>query len=153
MNLPGTCHVRKYSQGFTLVELLLVVALIFVVALLTFPVGLNTYRAEVLHSTTDGIMIALRKAQRLAVTGENDQLHGVKILPNTYVLFEGDSYATRNVIRDEVYARSPGVTVSGPDEVIFGLLHGVPNTSGTLTLTIADRSKSVIIGTHGYITQ
>jgi type II secretory pathway pseudopilin PulG len=140
-------------KGFTLVELLLSVALIFIIAALTFPVGTSFYRSQMLREATDGVLGGLRRAQQFAHTGKDDTAFGVYLTSGSYTIFEGDSYAARNVAEDEVHQVSTAVEFSGLSEVVFSELEGIPSTSGAITLTVDDYVTSIEVSPIGYVTR
>ena len=150
MNLPVA---SQGSKGFTLVELLLALALMFIVAVFMFPVGLSFYQAQLFRETSDGILNNLRKAQNLSVTGKHDSGYGIKILDGSYVHFAGTSYNTRNTAHDEVYAFPESINVTGLTEIVFEETNGIPSATGTIDIVMGARSDRISIESSGYITR
>lgn len=145
-------HRRPNPGGsFTLIELLLVIGGAIIITALTMPVGLNFYRIQVLDETANDILGILRRAQTQATFQKNDSAFGVKFLPQSYVLFQGSSYAERVQSEDETFDLSVGITVSGIDEAIFEKLTGIPSATGTLTINSDDSSRRLDINVQGKI--
>jgi len=152
MSLPaawGNSH-NKHMKGFTLIELLLVIGGIGIIAALTIPVGVNFYRIQVLDETAGDILVALRRAQSQAMFQKNDSAFGVRFLSDSYVLFEGNSYG-EVPSQDEPFNLMGGITTSGIVEVDFAKLTGIPNTTGTLTITSGNDSQGIHINAQGKV--
>lgn len=138
-------------RGFTLVELLIVIAVASLVSLLTLPVGIKFFQSQTLDETSSDILNTLRRAYSQAVFQKNDNAFGVKFLSGSYVLFQGSSYAARTISEDESFTLPGGVTTSGIDEIVFAKLTGIPNTTGALTVTLGSDSQALDINSHGKI--
>ncbi|MFH1956385.1 MAG: prepilin-type N-terminal cleavage/methylation domain-containing protein [Patescibacteria group bacterium] len=139
------------SKGFTLIELLIVIVVSIAVVGITIPAGLNFYNNQIFEETADNLLVILRKAHGQAVFQKNDSAFGVKFLSDSYVLFQGDSYAVRSAGEDEIFNFSSNISISGADEIIFSKLTGAPNTTCTLTITSNGKSQSININQYGKI--
>lgn len=135
--------------GFSLIELLLVIALLGIVGVAAFPLGTNLYRMQVLQDTRDSLVTTLRQAQVYAMAQKNDASHGVKFLGNSYVLFEGDSYDTRNESNDFAINVASNIALSGLDEVVFAQFTGLPSATGTITLSLHDEVRELHVLSAG----
>ena len=137
-------------RGFTLIELLLVIAASITIAALTIPVGMRFFQTQALDESASGILETLRRAQNQAMFQKNDSAFGVKFLPDSYVLFQGDSYG-EVPSEDESFSLPSGITTSGINEVVFAKLTGTPNPNGTLTITSGSNSQALDINIKGKI--
>jgi type II secretory pathway pseudopilin PulG len=142
---------KNEMKGFTILELLLVIGAAIVIAALTVPVGVRFFQTQTLDEATSGIMETMRRAHNQAVFQKNDSAFGVKFLSGSYVLFQGNSYDTRTQSEDESFEVSSGIATSGIDEVVFAKLTGIPNTTGTLTVTSGSDSQTININAHGKV--
>jgi Tfp pilus assembly protein FimT len=141
----------KINAAFTMAELLIVITIVTVLTMLTLPLGVDFYRKQNLDEVTGDILGALRRAQNQAVFQLNDSAFGVEFLSGSYVIFQGSSYAGRTQSEDEAFTISGGVTTSGITEVVFAKHTGIPDTTGTLTLTSGSDTKTVNINAYGKI--
>lgn len=139
------------NPGFTLLEVALVITLVVIISAFTVPIGINFYRNQTLNEASDGILSVLRRSQNHAAFGKNDSDFGVKILSDTYVLFEGSSYVSRDTSKDASFNISMGVTATGADEIVFTKLTGVPNATGSITITAGNTTKTIEINAQGHV--
>ena len=142
-----------HTHGFTLVELLLVLALTFVVGAFTFPMGITFFRAQLLSDTTDLLSDTLRTAQVQAHMQKNDSSFGVKALAGSFVLFEGESYEARTVAEDESFTLPPTVELSGFDQIIFSKGTGIPDSTHQITLSLVGNEQIITVNATGVIGQ
>ena len=140
----------RNSSGFTMIEILLVIAGVILIAALTIPVGIRFFQTQTLDETMAGILETLRRAQNQAIFQKNDRAFGVKFLSDSYVLFQGTSYE-EFPSEDESFSLPSGTTTSGINEVVFSKLTGIPNTTGTLTITSGNDSQVININEQGKI--
>jgi len=142
---------KTAQHGFTLTELLLSVAIIFIVAAFSFPLGVSFYKTQILHDTRDSLTSTLRKAYIQAVSGMNDSAYGVKIQTDQFTLFQGTTYDARIESEDELFPISSSVTPTGLTEVVFAQMSGVPSVTGVIVLSISEDDETIEIGEHGLI--
>lgn len=151
------------ARGFTLIEVLIVIGMLAIVGGMGLVVSMDSFRNYSLKDERDVVVSALQKARSQSINNmcfgpgcTDGKAHGVKILAGQYVIFQGASYATRNVALDEVQSSVyAAATATGLNEVVFAPLSGNATTlpAGTWTLTVADGAgNSVItIGAEGQI--
>jgi prepilin-type N-terminal cleavage/methylation domain-containing protein len=151
MKSPGTFSTSRLINGFTLVELMLVMALVLIVGIFTSGVGVSYYRSQVLNETADNLVSSLRHAQGYALSGKDNSAFGVYIHEDSYVMFEGQDYESRVEEEDMVFPISANITMSGPVEIVFSELTGTPNVTETIYLTLGSREKQIDILPSGYI--
>lgn len=138
-------------KGFTLFEIIIVMSLAVLLAIIAVPLSMNLFRSQQLMTTTGTVLSTLRHARSQAVFQKNDSSFGVKFLPESYVLFQGSSYATRVQDEDVLFLIPATVSVSGISEVVFAQRTGMPNTTGTILIMAGTASRSVNINQQGII--
>lgn len=138
-------------MGFTLIEVTIVILIITVIASLGLFFGLDFYRIYALDSEHDTFVSALRRSRARALENVNGVSHGLKVTDQSLILFAGNSYAVRNPSLDESIARSPGVSISGLDEIVFGALSATSSASGTVTLSDGINQRTVNVNYEGRI--
>jgi len=139
------------QYGFTLLEVLLSVAIISVLAGLSLPV----YRTLIMKNDLDiaaaTIASSLRRAQVLSQAVDGDATWGVKAQSGSIVLFKGASYAGRDPNFDEIFDMPTSISVSGTNEIVFTKLTGFPQTTGTINLSTESDARSVPINEKGAV--
>lgn len=139
------------KQGFTLIELLLVIVLLSLLVVTVIPISLRFFKLQTVSDTSVELVELLRTAQMFARTQRHDSAYGVKMLDNTFVLFEGESYATRITSEDSSSSLSLGTTVTGFDEIVFEQGTGAADFSGVITIVTLDHENTVRINSSGLI--
>lgn len=109
------------------------------------------YRNRELSSTANTLVSYLRTASSRASHSKNGASHGVSTANSRLVLFQGGSYASRSVPFDTVLPYSSNITFTGLSEVVFAQQTGLPNATGTITLSDGVTSASVIVNSTGLI--
>jgi len=147
----GFAKRRRSGAGFSIIELLIVVAVILMLSGLGGFIGLDFYRSYVMNSERDTLLSLLMRARNMAQTNINQAPHGVYITETAYTVFQGDSYASRNIIYDETIGMNPSVAASGLHEVVFERLDGSTGNSGSIVLSNKNRSITVSLNSEGGI--
>ena len=149
MKSPEGCIYK--TKGFTLVELLMVVAVLGLLIMVSLPPAINFYKSRQFEVAQSGIVQTLRRAQLKAMSLEADSSFGVYITPSQYVLFKGSSYTTRDSAFDEVFDLSDNLSVTGLSEIVFSKLRGIPSDTGNISLTIDSLKAAININEVGRI--
>lgn len=141
-----------YDRGFTLIEMLLSVAIIALLAGLSLPVFQSFNTRNEVDISSQSLVSALRRAQVYAKAGYDESPWGVAVQQNNIVLYKGASYATRDAALDEITPVSPTTTITGLNDIPFAQQSGLPQTSGSITLTNVDsETRTVTINTKGMV--
>jgi len=140
------------SQGFTLVELLLCVAIISLLAGLSIPVSESFNRNNDLDIATQLLASGLRRAEAYARASNTDNAWSVEVQSSTVTLFQGTSFGGRNTAYDEAFSLPGTITPSGTTEVQFSKFAATPNTSATITLTsTTNNTRTVTVNAKGMV--
>lgn len=119
----------------------------------TVPAFLGFYRSQIVDDTAKNLVDSLRQAQQYSMIQLEGRSYGIKLLPlsNSYVLFQGDSYATRNTAEDEVDTYPSIISIDATStEVVFSRLYGTSTFSGTWTIS-GGQTRSIDISQGGII--
>ena len=121
------------KSGLTLIEIIIVVALIIILAAFIAPVGFDFYRGGVLERETELLKTNLERARDFAKAGKLDSSWGIKFYPddqectNCYVLFKGNSYNERIIDYDKIFNLPSEMDIEGVSEIIFEKITGKPH--------------------------
>ena len=127
------------ARGFSLIEILVVIAVAGILLFLTLPMGINFYRTQQLDTTVSEIIQTLRRAQINAMAVDNDQ--------TWTVYFESGQYR----LEDEVFDILNDITFGGLSSVTFSKLTGLPTSTGNITLTLNGEVETISINSVGRI--
>jgi prepilin-type N-terminal cleavage/methylation domain-containing protein len=151
MNSRRASH-PSISRGFTLPELLVVIALMVAVAGLTLPSALRFYQNQIVDDTARSLQDALRRARQSAASRRNDSAFGVKIQSDRFILFQGSSFAGRTAAEDETTTYPASVSVTGTfDEIVFSRLYATSSASGTISVVGEGFTSAILINNAGKI--
>ncbi len=141
----------SYYSGFTLIELMLTVGILSILLMISAPViGRYVLRNDV-DVVSNIITQDLYRAQSLARNGENDGKWGVYVQNGSITVFQGNSYATRNTARDEVYTFSSSITFTGQKEYVFEKFSGKVLVPGSITVVNASDNKVITVSSQGVV--
>ncbi len=140
-----------YQAGFTLVEIVLTLAIISTVALISMPIYWQLKPANDLDTTLSLVVHNLRRAQTLAMGVEHDSTWSATLEPGTMTLYATDTNGNRLVNYDEVFPLPAAITFTGQSTFVFAKLTGKPVTAGTIVLTNPHNnvSKTITINQVG----
>lgn len=139
------------GRGFTLIEILVVIAILLIITSFGLFVSLDFYKSNLVSSERDTLVAALRRARGEALVNERGLPHGLHLSPSDYVVFAGSDYASRAAQYDENIPSSAGVTVIAPGDIVFSQLAATSSASGTFVITDGVRSSTVSVNFEGRI--
>ncbi|MEK7518966.1 MAG: type II secretion system protein [Patescibacteria group bacterium] len=139
------------GAGFTLIEVLLSVALIGLIASIGAVVYQQLQNRNALDVAAVTVATQYRRAQALSRASDANTSWGVRVDAGTITLFQGASYASRVVTFDEISSPATSITSSGFVEVVFAKFTGLPQTTGTLTLTGPNDSRTLTLNAQGTV--
>jgi len=146
---------KKLTGGFSLIEILIVMALVGLVGGFALFVSMETFRGSSFHADRDLLIAALQRARAESMNNTclgscSDGLaHGVHIQSDKYVVFQGNTYNAADPL-NQSYESSPATTKTGATDILFAQLSGA-SAGGTITLTGSSRTSVVTVGTEGQI--
>ncbi|MDD4333098.1 MAG: hypothetical protein PHT51_03220 [Patescibacteria group bacterium] len=145
------------TRGFTTIELFIVVGIMVIIIAGALPMYSNLQVTSQLNETNSQIAQTLRIARQQSVARLNNINHGVKFTANSYTLYQGSSYALRDITYDRTISLDSALTIATTltsDEVNFSLATGIPDNTGTTTLThSAGGTRQVNVNSFGVVTE
>jgi prepilin-type N-terminal cleavage/methylation domain-containing protein len=135
-----------FRRGFTLIEVLIVMGLFVLLLAFVVPIGLSFYQSQITDETALELASAFDRARSDARLGKSESAYGIKVLSDRYVLFRGDSYATRVSVED-MTTMFPGGTVvtASPSEYVFSKLDAFASATGTVNLIVFGKTHTVSV--------
>jgi type II secretory pathway pseudopilin PulG len=140
------------SKGFTLVEVLLSIVLIIVITTsVTVPLSRLSNSGSGLSVAGSTFANKTRLAQSHARMSYQDDAWGVKIEQGTITTFKGTDFASRDQSFDIKSPISNNLESNGLNEVVFSKISGLPNNTGTLTLSNDNQSLNIELNEQGVV--
>lgn len=153
--------------GYTIIEALIVVAMVAVLTMLATPFLSGTFERRNLANVAAEAVDALREAQSAVMSGKNDSRYGVHFEGDRFVLFIGSAYddsEDTNVVHTlvsgaevTVVTLSPGGACTLPAgtgncDVHFASHRGTPTETGTVVIAESGGdAKTISINAAGMI--
>ena len=149
---------RLASRGVTLIEILMVVAIMTLVGGTAAFIGLDSFRGFLFRSDRDVLVTLLQHVRAEAMgnicRGTNcthGESQGIEIMPDAFLLFQGGEYVSRDTSLDLRIDANPLLNHTGTTEIIFTPVSGT-TTGGAITFTSPDGHESVVtVDTEGQI--
>jgi prepilin-type N-terminal cleavage/methylation domain-containing protein len=140
------------TKAFTLFEMLLVMSLLAMMAFIAVPVYQTFQVSNDLESADEYLVQSLKRAQSLAHSAKNDSNWGVHVTAGTISLFSGASYVLRDTNFDETFTISNKITPTGLSDLVFTKLTGLPDTTGSFTLTGSNsETRTITVNSKGTV--
>jgi len=137
-------QISKPKKAFSLIEIIVVVAIFAVVVYLGLPLIRNILFVSDLENSSSLVVSTIRQAQNNARNGLEDSVWGIRIDSPNVIMFRGTNYASRDPSYDLGIKLADNLNLSGLDEVSFSKMYGFPSTTGNIVLTSIN-GKSITI--------
>lgn len=142
---------RSHSKGITIIELLIVIAIIAIIGASTTPMLSNFLVRNFLRNKTNELTASLRTAQINSISGKEDSQWGVNISSSDITLFKGSSFASRDPDFDQPFSIPASINITN-DEIMFDRLTGNPDSTATLSVSSnAGESNTVSVNEVGTV--
>ena len=157
MKLPTA--LKDKNAGFTLIEIALVIGLVTVVASVGMFFDFDSFRAHSFYADRDTLISTLQHARAEAISNicrgscDNGLPHGVKILSDRFIIFQGADYVSADHNQDAVIDANINIEHGGLDEIVFSQLSGDTVFPGEIVLTdnLGGRKSIISINSEGQI--
>lgn len=139
------------AHGFTLVELLVVMALGAILLSATYFISLQTLRTREFERARETVHRELWHARADTLANTQDSNWGVNVSPHALTRYRGNSYASRQIADDVVHTFSDNVTLSSNGDIVFQRPEGTLSSARTITITDELRTTTTTISISGVI--
>lgn len=140
------------QQGFTLIEVLLSVAIIGLLVGMSLPVYETYARRNELDVTTQGAVSMFRRAATYARGVNENAAWSVRIETDKMTLYQGTDYANRDTATDETIVIPASITSSYTGDVQFAKLTALPSPTGSMTLTsTTNDTRTITLNAKGMV--
>lgn len=138
------------AAGITIVETIIVVAVIAILGATTYPVGIGFLQRNELRNKTNELVAAHRTAQVNSMSGKENTTWGVNVDASQITMFKGLTYATRDAAFDQTND-IPSQIIITQDEVVFSLITGNPDSTATYVVSSDTDSNTVTVNEVGIV--
>lgn len=138
----------KNKYGFSLIEFILVIAIILALGALSSVFYSRFLNQNSVSTVSDQFASELRKAQIYAMAGKQNTNWGVKYNANTITLF-----AVTSVAFNETFTVNSNIAISGFSQIIFAKATGIPDIPQTITISGGGNTKTITINSQGTVTR
>jgi len=135
-------------KAFSLIELIIVIAIIMIIGAVSTTFGAGTLMQNNLETDKLMLVSSLRKAQNYAMVKKNGLSWGVCLSGGGIRVFGGTCASP--TIKDD-YDISNSTVISGLSTVTFSALRGEPNAVQSITLTGNNKTITVSVNALGGI--
>ena len=140
----------KNQKGMTLLEILVVIAVLGILLSIVLPQFSKIKENQVLKNAVEDVMSVLRSAESQSLASMNSSEYGVHFQSDQVILFKGKTFsigAADNKITNIILPASiSNVTLAGisanTGDVYFERLSGVPSKIGIITISTSSVGPS-----------
>ncbi len=161
MELLNTYNPIKMKKGFTLIEILVVVAIMGLLLSVGLITSFDSYRGYSFRSERAVLVSVLEKARSRAMSNIFETKHGVCYIAPNYIIFRGPS-CNPSASTNEIIPGNATISVTGLDQsnpIVFNQLSGnlyhvppyFPTEEIQITVTQDNRSSIIKINNEGTI--
>ena len=146
-----------YKKGFTLVEMLLVIAIIMIIVAVATPQLLRMRNLQIIKGSGEDVLAVFNKAHSETLASLNSLQYGVHLQSDKIIMFSGTVYNSNNASNEIIKIVSPATISSislanGGSDIYFSRLSGTASTTGTIVVSIssnASLAKTITISATG----
>ncbi len=139
----------RYTRGFTLIEVVVALALLSIIATLVFTAFTRLGSHQILEQETSTVRAFLEEARMYTVSSREASAHGVLFSSGGVVLFRGDSWSNvEEVLKEHSFDSTVEIStlsLEGDSEIVFTRLFGEPSTHGEITLSSTRENTTRVI--------
>ncbi len=153
------CKFLSKKRGFTLIELMVVIALSAVILTLTIATFASFSDFQSVDKDAETVASYLLKAKNETTNAKSSKQYGVKFASSSITFFEGTAYSA-SAPSNVVYTVSKKTEMSsasltgGATAVYFQRVSGKPSATGTITYRLRSKpsiTRSIVIYGSGLI--
>lgn len=140
------------TRGFTLMEVIVTIALMSVLLGLGLILSMDVYRGTIYRSTRQVLISSLSTARGKSLSNLFQSPHGVCYLAPDFVIFRGTTYVANSTLNETVPG-NPAVTLSsagsffncaGGTGIVFSQLAATTSNTGIITVSESGHADETV---------
>lgn len=141
------------KKGFTVIELLVVLAILAVLMVVITPSFMRFRQQQALQNTTNGVLSLITSARTKTLSGNDNSIYSVRFESSRAILFKGIVY-TDGMATNEIYGYESPVTLGtvllqdATQVLTFDRLRGTTSQHGTIQLQLPNGTTRMITVTQ-----
>jgi prepilin-type N-terminal cleavage/methylation domain-containing protein len=139
MNLQDPLEEDEMQKGFTVIELLIVIAIIAVIGATVSPFLSRFVLSNAIETTSNELVGSIKKAQENSMNSKDSSVWGVCFISNNIRIYRGSCVAPTY---SEDFGKPASVSINGLQDTTFNL-RGEPSNS--LQITVSTDIDSVVV--------
>lgn len=128
------------QRGFTIIEMLIVIAVIVILVSMSVGAFSQFYKGNILEEQTQKVVTTLVDARSKTLLSKEDTNYGVHFESDRVILFKGDTYSAIDPDNEEVLLSSrvslTTIIAGGGSDIIYKRLTGGVIANGTTTISL-----------------
>lgn len=140
----------QQQKGFTLIELILVVAIISLLGLSIIPFSSNLILRNNIQIKINEVYTYMKTAQLNSLLGKGNSRWGVQIDSTNIYLFKGDNFANRDLVFDQKINIPNSISIT-PVEIVFDKNTGELAQEYVISINSQLKNRSLSINRLGVI--
>jgi prepilin-type N-terminal cleavage/methylation domain-containing protein len=135
-------HIIRKTVGFTLIEILVVIAIIGIITAITIPQLSGVQQRQVARHHVEMIETFFFDARARTLSSQELSSYGIVLSQDSIGVFQGTSYAVGGDLIDQFEFESgfslSSINLNSGDSFSFARLSGAVTNTGSFTLSSAD---------------
>lgn len=153
--------IASHHRGISFIEILIVAAIIGIIVLLALPAFSPIKESQVLNNAVENVVSALNKARAQTLSSLDSSEYGVYFESDQIVIFKGKVFSAGDHENESIEITPPatisnvalGGVSESEGELYFARLSGVPDKTGTITISMPSSTKTITISATGVISK
>ncbi|MBI2630719.1 GspH/FimT family pseudopilin [Candidatus Nomurabacteria bacterium] len=146
-----------YTKGISIVETVIVLAVLAVIFSIIIPQFSLIRERQVLKSAVGDILSSINKAQTQTLASVDSSSYGVYFESGAIVIFKGTGFFDEDASNEVISIVAPanisnvalGAGSPASGSIYFNRLSGSPSTTGTITISTPNYTKTITISATG----
>lgn len=143
-----------YKKGFTLIEILIVLAILILIVAIVLPRFADIRETQALKNASEISIATLDKARSQSISSLDSSTYGVHFEESKMVLFKGSSYSSSDPDNVDVPLLAPAYIsdislTDDAEDVVFDRLKGLPDVAGSITISTSSKNQNINISSSG----